>query len=112
MTSMIIARSGHCLAAVAVLVGISFGAPSVAGAVPVDGYDNDAFIACVKPLQNKDPDLAYKFLSCCQEAGGVPTVDGVMSCAKPTVQSNPTGKTPPPEPPVIMRPAPGSTSVG
>jgi hypothetical protein len=113
MTSMIIARSGWCLAAGALLVGIGFGASPVAGAVPVDGYDNDAFLSCIKPLKDNDPDLIYKFLSCCQDAGGVPTSNGgVSSCEKPAVQSNPTGKTPPPKPPVTMRPAPGSTSVG
>jgi hypothetical protein len=113
MTSMIIARSGRCLAAGALLVGIGFGAAPVAGAVPVNGYDNDAMLACIKPLKDNDPDLNYKFLSCCQEAGGVPTArEGGSTCVAPEVQSNPTGKTPPPKPPVIMRPAPGSTSVG
>jgi hypothetical protein len=111
MTSMIIARSGQCLAAGALFVGFAFGASATAGAeVP---FDYDGLNKCVTAIPVGDKDSLYKFHQCCQDNGGVPTQNGdISTCAPPAVLSNPTGKTPPPKPPVTMRPAPGSTSVG
>jgi hypothetical protein len=110
MTSTIIARSGHCLAAGTLLIGFAFGASTTAGAAP---FNQDEVIKCVGALPISDKDYTYKFHQCCQDNGGVPTQNGdTLSCAAPAVLSNPTGKTPPPKPPVVMRPAPGSTSVG
>jgi hypothetical protein len=111
MTSMIIARTGRCLAAGAALVAFALGASATAGAAPA--FDQQAVIDCVKAIPSSDKDYTYKFHQCCQDNGGVPTqTPDTLSCGAPAVLSNPTGKTPPPKPPVIMRPAPGSTSVG
>jgi hypothetical protein len=71
MTSTTISRSCHCLAATALLAGISFAAPPVASA----DFNQTLFDECVQSLQDPGGPTGHDFTTamadCCDYAGGV-----------------------------------------